>query len=285
VSGVNSDQQGLPADQEPAPGRRELLRMAGVMGLGAFSLTLSSHALAAQRHKALRAASHRQVVMLDPGHGGIDPGCIGHTGTYEKYIAFATAYEVARQLEATGRYRPILTRYNDVFVPLHERVIKARSVNADLFLSIHADSIPDMEMRGASVFTLSDRASDKLAAALATHENDADEIGGIDLGNQSPEVSNILLDLTRRQTTNLSLGLARELVANLGTRVHMLEHPHRSAGFAVLKAPDVPSALVEIGCLSNRDEEVSLRNAAYRHKVATSIVASVDGYYANVVRV
>ncbi len=270
---------------ESAASRRELLRLAGTMGVGAFSMSISQNALASQRHKAVTQSRRRQVVMIDPGHGGIDPGCIGHTGTYEKYIAFATAYEVARQLEATGRYKPVLTRYNDVFVPLHQRVVKARNINADLFLSVHADSIPDPHLRGASVFTLSEKASDSLAAQLAVRENDADLIGGIDIQNQSTEVGSILLDLTRRETTNLSLGLAREIVSHLGQQIHMLEHSQRAAGFAVLKAPDIPSALVEIGCLSNRDEEVSLRQANYRNKVAGSIVRSVESYYQNVVRV
>ncbi|HTH96123.1 MAG TPA: N-acetylmuramoyl-L-alanine amidase [Stellaceae bacterium] len=283
MSGADSSDNRKPGGS--AASRRELLRLAGIMGVGAFSLSISQNALAMQRHKAMTQSKRKQIVMIDPGHGGIDPGCIGHTGTYEKYIAFATAYEVARQLEATGRYKPVLTRYTDVFVPLHQRVVKARGISADLFISVHADSIPDVKMRGASVFTLSEKASDSLAAKLAQQENDADMIGGVNIANQSNEVGSILIDLTRRETTNLSLGLAREIVSHLSTQVHMLEHSQRAAGFAVLKAPDIPSALVEIGCLSNRDEEVSLRTATYRHKVATSIVKSVNSYYDNVVRV
>ena len=268
-----------------AIGRRELLRVAGLMGLGAFSLALTPEALAQAQARVSKAPVQRRTVMIDPGHGGIDPGCIGYSGTYEKHIAFDTAREIARLLEATGRFHPILTRTRDEFIPLHDRVIRARAANADLFLSIHADSIPDHSLRGASVFTLSEKASDAQSAALAAKENHSDVVGGVNMAGQTQEVSNILMDLARRQTNNLSIGLARELVTKLGTEVRMLDHSHRSAGFAVLKAPDIPSALVELGCLSNRDEDVLLRTASYRHKLATGIVGSVDAYFSHVVRV
>jgi N-acetylmuramoyl-L-alanine amidase len=254
------------------------------MGLGAFSLALTPEALAKARSRESKSPVQRRTVMIDPGHGGIDPGCIGYSGTYEKHIAFDTAQEIARLLEATGRFRPVLTRTRDEFIPLHDRVIRARAAKADLFLSIHADSIPDHSLRGASVFTLSEKASDAQSAALAAKENHSDVVGGVNMAGQTQEVSNILMDLARRQTNNLSIGLARELVTKLGTEVRMLDHSHRSAGFAVLKAPDIPSALVELGCLSNRDEDVLLRTASYRHKLATGIVGSVDAYFSDVVR-
>ncbi|HWK45882.1 MAG TPA: N-acetylmuramoyl-L-alanine amidase [Stellaceae bacterium] len=261
--------------------RRELLRLAGSMGIGAFSLSLSSAALAEVRTKPV---VRRPIVVIDPGHGGVDPGCIAYSGAYEKDVAFDTAREIARQLEATHRFKPILTRSTDVFIPLPERVVRARNANADLFLSIHADAIPDSNVRGASVFTLSDKASDAEAAALAARENKADIVAGIDLSHQTPEVSNILLDLARRQTSNLSIGLARQIVGRLGHEVRMLENSHRSAGFAVLKAPDIPSALIELGCLSNREEDRLLRTAAYQRKVATGIVMSVDAFFSDVAR-
>lgn len=254
------------------------------MGLGAFSLSLSPYALAVERAKAVIAPRRQQIIVIDPGHGGIDPGCIGYSGVYEKEIAFETASEVARLLEATKRYKIVLTRTEDEFVALQDRVARARAANGDLFLSIHADAIPDEDVRGASVFTLSEKASDAAAAALAARENHADVIGGINLATQSREVSDILLDLARRQTNNLSLGLAQELVRKLGTEVHMMEHSHRSAGFAVLKAPDIPSALVELGCLSNKAEDRMLRTPAYREKLADGIVQSVESYYAQVVK-
>ncbi len=262
-------------------GRRELLRLSGLMGLGFFSMNVSPAALASSY---LRPARNRPVIVIDPGHGGIDPGCIGRSGTYEKHIAFSIGYQVAALLEGTGRYTPVMTRSRDVFVPLPQRVIKARAARGDLFLSIHADSIPNPELRGASVFTLSEKASDKVAAEIAAHENDADLIAGFNYETQSPEVSDILLDLTRRQTANLSIGLARELVTHLSGMVRMLPHSHRSAGFAVLKAPDIPSALVETGCMSNQDEERLLRNATYRRNVAVGIVRSVDAYFRDVAR-
>jgi len=253
------------------------------MGLGAFSLSLSPRALAAAQLQA--TDPHRlPLVVLDPGHGGVDPGCIGATGTYEKFIAFATASEIGRQLEASGRYKVIMTRSVDEFIPLRDRVAFARDAGGDLFLSIHADAIPDDSVRGASVFTLSEKASDATAAALAARENKADLVGGIDLGTQSPEVSNILLDLTRRRTNNLSIGFAKQLVSKLAHETRMLEHSHRAAGFAVLKAPDIPSALVEIGCLSNREDEKLLRTAAYRSHITAGIVQSIDAYYSHVVR-
>jgi len=265
-----------------AIGRRELLRVTGLMGLGAFSLALTPEALAQAR--VTKSPAQRRIIMIDPGHGGVDPGCIGYSGTYEKHIAFDTAHEIARLLEATGRFHPVLTRTRDEFIPLHDRVSRARAANADLFLSIHADSIPDRSMRGASVFTLSEKASDAQSAALAAKENHSDVVGGVNMAGQTQEVSNILMDLARRQTNNLSIGLARALVSKLGTEVRMLDHSHRSAGFAVLKAPDIPSALVELGCLSNRDEDGLLRTASYRHKLATGIVGSVDAYFSQVVR-
>jgi N-acetylmuramoyl-L-alanine amidase len=253
------------------------------MGLGAFSLSLTPQALAAERIKAA-TPRRAQIIVLDPGHGGIDPGCIGYSGTYEKDISFATATEIGRMLEATRRYKVVLTRGEDEFIALQERVSRARAADGDLFISVHADAIPDQHVRGASVFTLSEKASDAASAALAQRENKADMVAGINLGAQSREVSDILLDLARRQTNNLSIGLAKELVSQLSAEIRMLEHSHRSAGFAVLKAPDIPSALVELGCLSNREEDRLLRSPAYRKKLATGIVQSVEAYYAQVVR-
>jgi N-acetylmuramoyl-L-alanine amidase len=254
------------------------------MGLGAFSISLSRQALAAEKVKSLVAPRHQPLIVIDPGHGGTDPGAIGYSGTYEKNVTFATARTVARLLSDSGRYKVVMTRTDDEFIPLHQRVAIARAAHGDLFLSIHADAIPDEDVRGASVFTLSEKASDAAAAALADRENGADSVAGIDLGSQPPEVSSILIDLARRQTNNLSIGLAKEIVSQLGRRVRLLENSHRAAGFAVLKAPDIPSALVEMGCLSNQQEDKLLRTAAYRDKVAGGIVQSIDAYYSQVVR-
>ncbi len=226
-----------------------------------------------------KSLSLRRTVVLDPGHGGIDPGAIGITGAYEKEITLSTAELAASLLEATRRYKVVLTRRDDEFIALEDRVARARAAHGDLFLSVHADAIPDSNVRGASVFTLSEHASDAEAAALAQRENRADLIAGIDLSRHTPEVSSILLDLARRQTNNESIVLARKLVAELGRDVRLLNNSHRSAGFVVLKAPDIPSALVELGCLSNKDEEKLLRLGTYQRKLATTILRSVNDYF------
>ena len=235
----------------------------------------------AQAHRALAAASPRRnlpLIMLDAGHGGIDPGAIGVIGTYEKNISLPTVMELARQLEATRRFRVQLTRRDDEFISLGGRVVRARAAGADLFLSVHADALPSRAERGASVYTLSETASDREAALLAASENRADLVAGIKM-SQDPEVNGILFDLARRQTNNLSIQFAQDVVNELGRHVVMLTNSHRSAGFAVLKAPDIPSALVEIGCLSNRTEERDLRNPAYRITVARSLARSIGDYF------
>jgi N-acetylmuramoyl-L-alanine amidase len=255
--------------------RRSLMRLLGGAAAGVALLDVAP-ALAESRTKA---SLKPYVVVLDPGHGGIDPGAIGRSGVYEKDVALATARELARQLEATRRYRVRLTRRDDEFIPLGERVARARAAGGDLFLSIHADALPSAGMRGASVYTLSEQASDKEAAALAARENKADLIAGIDLSRHEPVVSEILIDLARRQTNNLSIRLARDLVTELGHEVRLLANSHRSAGFVVLKAPDIPSALVEMGCLSNRIEEQLLQRPPYQRKLASSLVRSVNDYF------
>ncbi|HXP74123.1 MAG TPA: N-acetylmuramoyl-L-alanine amidase [Stellaceae bacterium] len=224
------------------------------------------------------------LIMLDPGHGGLDPGCIGVSGIYEKDVTLAMAMSLAHDLEASGRYRVRLTRSDDDFVALFERVERARKAGADLMLSIHADALPEEHMRGASVFTLSEQASDREAAALAARENKSDLVAGIDLSHHTAEVSDILFDLARRDTNNQSIRLARDLVTELGRRVRLLNHSHRSAGFAVLKAPDIPSALVEIGCLTNRQEEAQLQLPAYQRKLAAGLVQSVHDFFNNPTR-
>lgn len=218
------------------------------------------------------------TVVVDAGHGGVDPGCIGRGGTYEKDVALDTAQRLARGLEATKRYKIAMSRSSDDFVSLEDRVIHARNIGADLFISVHADALPERSMRGASVFTLSDKASDKEAAAVAERENRSDLVAGVKY-TTDPEVNEILFDLARRQTNNLSLRLAQQLVVELGHHVTLLRNTHRSAAFVVLKAPDIPSALVETGCLSNPDEERDLRNASYRDVVAGALMRSVNDYF------
>jgi N-acetylmuramoyl-L-alanine amidase len=257
--------------------RRALLRLLGGIGLAVGGSIAMPPAFA--QSQLARAARKTHLIVLDPGHGGIDPGAIGFSGAYEKEIALATAQEVARQLEATNRYRVRLTRTGDEFVALQDRVAFAHAEGGELFLSIHADALPEAGVRGASVFTLSEKASDKEAAELAARENKADLIAGLDLSRHEPVVSEILFDLARRQTNNLSIRLARDLVSELGQEVRLLNNSHRSAGFVVLKAPDIPSALVELGCLSNKEEDTLLQKTTYQRKLATGLVRSINDYF------
>jgi N-acetylmuramoyl-L-alanine amidase len=231
---------------------------------------------------ATRAPPVRRVptVVIDPGHGGVDPGAVSANGVYEKDIVLATAREFARQLTATHRFRVVLTRSTDEFLPLRERVARARAWKADLFLSIHADALPERELRGLSVFTQSGQASDREAAALANSENRADLVAGINLSRQPREVGNVLLDLTRRETSNLSVAFASRITAELAREAVLRDRAQRSADFAVLTAPDVPSALVELGCLSNPVEERLLQQRAYQQKLARGLVRAVEAFFA-----
>ena len=232
------------------------------------------------RPRAPRGA--KRHIVLDPGHGGVDPGAIGVTGIYEKTIALETARILKRQLEGTGRYRVTMTRNRDIFIALRDRVKVAREANADLFISLHADSIGDRRLRGASVYTLSETASDKEAEALARQENAADSIAGVAIPDATPELAGILIDLIQRDTMNQSARFAEMLVDTLDGQVKTLNRPHRFAGFAVLKAPDVPSVLVEMGFMSNREDERLLRSTKHRQQISTAIVAGVDTYFERV---
>lgn len=221
----------------------------------------------------------RPIIALDAGHGGVDPGAIGTSGIYEKEITLAMALELKRQLEDSGRYRVVLTREDDVFVRLRDRIAVARAGGADLFVSLHADSHGTRDLRGASVYTLSEQASDAEAAALATKENKSDVIAGVDLSNENEVVTNILIDLAQRETKNLSARFAALLVDELKRDTLMLRNSHRFAGFAVLKAPDVPSVLVELGYLSSSADEAELRSAKHRAKLGSAIVRAIDGFF------
>ncbi len=224
------------------------------------------------------------LVMLDPGHGGKDPGAIGVSGTYEKQVALAAAFELKRQLEAGGRYRVALTRARDVFVPLDDRVAKAQAHGAALFVSMHADALSDHAVRGASVYTLANTASDAQTAALAQRENSVDRFAGSNWHNAPPEVSRILASLVRQETRIGSGRLSRSLVGYLDQDVPMLPNPERHAGFVVLKAVDIPSVLVEMGFMSNRNDEAELRRPEHRARVAEAMKRAVDAYFAAAAR-
>jgi N-acetylmuramoyl-L-alanine amidase len=220
--------------------------------------------------------------MLDPGHGGRDPGAIGPGRTQEKHITLSAALELRRILERQGRVRVVMTRTRDVFVPLPDRVRAAQRAEADLFVSIHADALDDRSVRGASVYTLSERASDPLAERVARNENRADRFAGPDFAGVSPEAAQILISLVRRDTLNGAARMARLAVSSLAQDVTMLPNSHRFAGFMVLKAPEVPSVLVEMGFLSNRQDEALLRQPEHRRVVATAMARAVEGWFSEV---
>lgn len=222
------------------------------------------------------------TVVIDPGHGGIDPGTISLNGVYEKNITLAMARAMKKKLENTGRYKVLITRNRDIFIALRGRVKFAHDAKAALFISLHADSVKNPNTRGASIYTLSERASDKEAAALADKENKADMIAGIDLTGESQEVTNILIDLAQRETMNQSGSFAKFLVKRLRKKTRLLRNTHRFAGFAVLKAPDVPSVLLEMGFLSNGKDERALRSRSHREKMAVAITAAIDDYFKHI---
>jgi N-acetylmuramoyl-L-alanine amidase len=226
-----------------------------------------------------RRADGRRTVVLDPGHGGVDPGTIGVGGVYEKVLTLEIARDLKRVLEASGRYHVVLTRSNDSFIRLRDRIAIARVARAEVFLSLHADALADASFRGMTVYTLSDKASDSESEALAQRENKADLIAGVDLTDESPEVASILIDLAQRETMNLSARLAGNLVQELSREASMLRKGHRFAGFAVLKAPDVPSALVELGYLSNRQDAQLLAQTQHRRKLGQAVLRALDQFF------
>lgn len=220
------------------------------------------------------------TVAIDPGHGGIDGGAESAGGTVEKTITLAYALELKRLLESRGDYNVVMTREKDEFLRLDDRVRIARQASADLFISIHADTIGARGVHGATVYTVSDRASDAEAKALAERENKADQAAGIDLAEENREVVDILADLVRRETHSFSIRFARSLVGELSSAVDLIKNPHRSAGFKVLRAPDVPSVLVELGYLSNARDEQRLIDPEWRKKAVESISAAIAAFAA-----
>ncbi len=223
-----------------------------------------------------------KVIAIDPGHGGVDPGASGSRGVLEKTITLAVARAIRKKLEANGGYKVILTRNSDIFVRLRDRIAIARQAGAQLFLSLHADAIRRRGVRGLSVYTLSEKASDKEAGDLAKKENKADLIAGIDLSTKSSEVTNILIDLAQRETMNQSVLFAGNLVSELRAVTKLLRNSHRFAGFAVLKAPDVPSVLVEMGFLSNPKDSKALRQRHFHARLAGAIERAVNGYFSRI---
>jgi N-acetylmuramoyl-L-alanine amidase len=221
----------------------------------------------------------KRVIVLDPGHGGVDPGAIGRHGASEKTVVFQFAQELRKRLRKSGKYVVLMTRSKDTFVRLRDRVHFARENEADLFIAVHADSLKRGDARGATVYTLSDNASDKEAGELATKENRADIIAGVDLGGETDEVTGILIDLAQRETNNQSVYFAKTLVKTMDRVTRMTSRPHRSAGFRVLKAPDVPSILLELGYLSSKSDEQMLQTSSWRVKAADAVADAIDEYF------
>lgn len=223
----------------------------------------------------------RPLIVIDPGHGGIDNGAKGTGGELEKDVVLAFALTLREKLEAQGKYRVAMTRSEDEFIALGERVRFARSRNAALFVSVHADALPKREglAEGATVYTLSENASDAEAARLAETENKADVIAGVDLTAEPDDVANILVDLAQRETKTFSMQFARTVVDELKSAARLHKHPLKSAGFKVLLAPDVPSVLVELGYMSTKDDLKQLTSANWRARTAQALAQAVDAYF------
>jgi N-acetylmuramoyl-L-alanine amidase len=224
----------------------------------------------------------RPVVVIDPGHGGIDNGTQAASGETEKAIVLAFGLALRDRIAESGKYRVVLTRDDDTFIPLGDRVKIARAQNASLFVSIHADALPRREgdAQGATIYTLSDKASDAEAERLAELENKADAIGGVNLTEEPTEVADILIDLAQRETRTFSSRFAPTLMGEMKTTVRMHKHPLKSAGFKVLKAPDVPSALIELGYVSNKDDLKLLTSDSWRSRSVVAVAQAIDSFLA-----
>ena len=227
------------------------------------------------------ATDPRPVVVLDPGHGGIDPGTRAPSGELEKDIVLEFATMLRAKLEATGKYRVMMTRTDDTFVELSERVRFARQQQAQLLISIHCDALArgEGEAEGATIYTLSDKASDAEAQRLADTENRADVIAGVDLAAEPDEIADILIDLAQRETKSFSAHFARDVVREMRAAARLHKRPQRSAGFRVLKAPDVPSVLIELGYVSNARDLKQLVSESWRSRAGDAITHAVHTYF------
>jgi N-acetylmuramoyl-L-alanine amidase len=237
------------------------------------------------------ANAGKPIIVLDPGHGGVDPGAISVGGKYEKDIVFAFCEVLKAKLEETGNYRVLMTRDEDIFLSLDDRVEFARKHQANLLISLHADALDPKhplvnaraikETRGASVYTLSEEASDELARIIAARENRSDVLAGVELpGGTDDDLASILIDLMHRETKNLSVSFAKTLIGGLDGETELTSSPHRFANFRVLKAQDVPSVLMELGYLSNSEDETSLTSEQWRSKVTGAIVEAIGAFFA-----
>lgn len=271
-----------PADGQPA---RLVLDLVSI-DRASFMRTLALEAKPrrAPETKPLEAKRDdgRPLIVIDPGHGGPDTGTIAASGEMEKTIVLEFAQTLVEKLEKSGKYRVAMTRTDDRFIALGERVRMARAQGAALFVSIHADALAsrrEVDVRGATVYTVSDTASDEEAARLADDENKADAIAGMDLSSEPEEVADILIDLTQRETKNFSAHFARAVVGELKRTSTLHKHPLKSAGFKVLKAPDVPSVLIELGYVSNKQDLKLMTSDAWRMRTADALVQAVNTFF------
>jgi len=235
-----------------------------------------------EREPTKRPNDGRPLIVIDPGHGGPDTGTVAASGEMEKAIVLEFAQTLSEKLEKGGKYRVLMTRTDDRFVPLGDRVRFARHEGAALFVSIHADALAargEADVRGATVYTLSDTASDSEAARLAEDENKADAIAGVDLSSEPEEVAGILVDLAQRETKNFSHHFARTVVGELKTAAKLHRNPLKSAGFKVLKAPDVPSVLIELGYVSNKQDLKLMTSDAWRTRTSEAVAQAVNTFF------
>lgn len=276
----------------PSPGAFELTLVLAPATEAAFKAAARTGAEKQARATAQNAppapplpsvGAQKPVIVLDPGHGGVDTGALGREHAIEKYVVLDFAKALGAKLRASGNYRVVFTREDDTFVSLGQRVRIARSLNAALFVSVHADALArdGDEVQGATVYTVSDRASDAEAARVAEHENKADSAAGEEAQEDASDVNDILFELTRRETRAYSHVFARSLSEYFKVAARLNKNPRRSAGFVVLKAPDVPSVLLELGYLSNPSDVADLTSAAWRDKATGQTAKAIDGFFAN----
>ena len=257
----------------------DLQSVAPQVGIKAFSNNAQTVATQAPpQAEPKKSVTRKKIVMLDPGHGGQDPGAISRSGKYEKDLTLKMAKETRALLEKAG-YKVVMTREKDVYITLRGRIEKAHKANADLFISLHADSASSSSAKGLSIYTISEKASDKEAAQLAESANKADILFGMDLSEYQPEVGNILIDFAKTYTMDQSAKYADEVVKEMAKEVTLRPKAHRYAGFAVLKSPNVPSVLLEMGYLSNREEDKLLQKESYRNKLSKALVRAVNTYF------
>ena len=226
-----------------------------------------------------RNTQKKRIIVIDPGHGGKDSGAVGIRKKLEKNITLAVGLLLKKKIEDNSNFKVILTRKTDIFLKLRDRTKIAKKYNADIFISLHADYNRNKRTRGISLYTLSENASDKEAAALARRENKADFLGNVDLSDETSEVTNILIDLTKRETLNQSSHLVNFLIKEFKNDMNLLQRTHRFAGFAVLKSLDIPSVLIEMGYLSNLKDSKLLNDKNYHNKICDDILKAVKKYF------